>query len=161
MLTFCHFLSLLITFYHFWTNFWEVSQACSVHTNASARHCDTAFKLFFYQNLCWTLQGVNAHFLSLSVTFDHFLSLLDQLLGGVTSMFCAHQCLCKPSCYVAPCWSIIVFTKTTEMGLVAGSDFSTMLSLLKSLPKSDWSRNSRNKWQRARPPMNYNSSRFS
>ena len=47
-----HFLSLFITFCHFWTNLWNVSQACFLHTNASAWHCDTAFKLFFYQNLC-------------------------------------------------------------------------------------------------------------
>ena len=55
MLTFCHFLSLSVTFCHFWTNFWDVSHPCFVHTNASAWHCDTAFKLFFYQNLWWPL----------------------------------------------------------------------------------------------------------
>jgi hypothetical protein len=33
--------------------------------------------------------------------------------------------------------SITVFTKTTEMGLVIGRDFPTMLSLLKTKLKSD------------------------
>ena len=91
--------SLLITFYHFWTNFWEVSQEvlCTPMPlqGIVTLYC-RAFKLGFFKNICSKLlKGVNAHFLSLSVTFDHFLSLLEQLLGGVASLFCAHQCLCK------------------------------------------------------------------
>jgi hypothetical protein len=94
-------MSLSVTFCHFLTNFWEVSPACVVHTNASARHGDTmvlCIQTNFLQNLCSKLllpKGVNAHFLSLLITFCHFLSLLHQLSGGVTGMFCAHQCLYK------------------------------------------------------------------
>ena len=141
VLTFCHLLSLLITFCHFWTNFWDVSQACSVHTNDCARHCDTILLCiqtgFLQKYLFKTTKRCNAHFLSLSVTFDHFLSLFNQFLGGVTSMFCAHQCPCKASCHDAQHVSITVFIKTTEMGLVTGRDFPTMLSLLKTKLKSD------------------------
>ena len=147
VITFCHFLSLSVTFCHFLslldqllgcvTSMFCAHQCLAMPLQGIVTLYCSAFKLSFFKTICSKLlKGVNAHFLSLSVTFCHFLSLLDQLLGGVTSMFCAHQCLCKPSCYVAPCWSIIVFTKTTEMGLVTGNDFSTMLSLLKTLPKS-------------------------
>jgi hypothetical protein len=90
MLTFYHFLSLSVTFCHFWTNFWNVPQACFLHTNASAWHCDTAFKLFFIKTFVDTTRCEG----SLFVTFYHFLSLLDQPLECVTSLFFAHQCLC-------------------------------------------------------------------
>jgi hypothetical protein len=95
------------------------------------------------------------HFWSLSVTFDHFLSLFDQLLGGFTTMFSAHQCVCKASCYDAQHLSITGFIKTAEMGLVTGWNFPTMLSLLKTKLKSDWSHKWRNKWQCACLPISY------
>jgi hypothetical protein len=77
-----------------------------------------------------------SHFLSLLITFCHVLSLFDQRLGGVTSMFCAHQCLNKASCCDTQHFSITDLIKTTQMLLVTDSDFPTM-SLLKTKLKCD------------------------
>ena len=102
VVTFCHFLSLLITFCHFWTNFWEVSQACFVHTNASARHCDTIVLCiqtgFLQKYLFKTTKRCECSlfvtFLSLLITFCHFWNNVWEVLQAcfVHTNACARHC---------------------------------------------------------------------
>ena len=154
--TFCRF----VAFCYQWINFWEVLPACS-----STRYHDAMvswIQISFLQNLYWkypkSLLKIAMltfyHFCSLFITFCHFFLLVNQRLGGVTGMFCAHQCPSKASCHDEQQVAVTVCVKNKSNGFghfQASAKWQPCYHFCKNKTQSDSSWRSSKKWRGACP----------